>query len=68
MTGVYAVGTMPEARGQGIGTAVTLAICAEARKLGYRLAMLEATEMAVGLYERMGFQQYGRTSLYAWMP
>lgn len=48
-----------EARGQGVGTALLDAICAEARKRGYRhvrLDVIDTNDRARALYVRYGFQ------------
>jgi GNAT superfamily N-acetyltransferase len=42
---VYAVATLPSAQRQGLGGAITLKPLLEARDLGYRHAVLFATEM-----------------------
>lgn len=51
------VGTVPEARGGGHGTAATLAVLAIARRLGYRRATLTASVMGRGVYARIGFRE-----------
>jgi GNAT superfamily N-acetyltransferase len=56
MIGVYAVATLPAARGKGIGGAITLGPLLEARQAGYRYAVLFATEMGIHAYERIGFR------------
>jgi ribosomal protein S18 acetylase RimI-like enzyme len=64
---VYAVGAVSSARGQGIGGAITLKPLLEAREMGYRYAVLFATEMGVHAYERIGFRQCGaRINRYLW--
>jgi ribosomal protein S18 acetylase RimI-like enzyme len=63
---VYNVATIAAARRQGIGTAMTRAACAKARDLGYRIAILEASEMGLGIYRRIGFREYGRAAVYSW--
>ena len=64
---VYAVGTVPSARGQGIGGAITLKPLLEAREMGYRYVVLFATEMGVHAYERIGFRQCeARINRYLW--
>ncbi len=64
---VYAVATVPAARGQGIGAAITLAPLLLAREEGYRHAVLFSTEMGVGVYERIGFRDTGaRINRYLW--
>ena len=64
---VYAVATLPSAQRQGIGGAITLKPLLEAREMGYRYAVLFATEMGVPVYERLGFRETGaRIDRYLW--
>jgi GNAT superfamily N-acetyltransferase len=62
--GIYHVATMPNARGRGIGAALTQAALQEGRLRGYEVAVLEATEMGLPLYQRLGFQCYQPISVY----
>jgi len=55
VAGIHWVGTLPAARGRGIGTAMTWAVVDDARALGYRLAVLHASQMGLGVYRRLGF-------------
>lgn len=66
VAGIYNVTCLPEARGQGIGAAVTLAPLLEARRMGYRVSILQASAMGYNLYRRLGFQDFGKLSLYLW--
>jgi len=66
VTGIYRVATLPDARGQGIGTAITLAALREGRAEGYRVATLHASPMGVNIYRRMGFQEYCTIGRYLW--
>jgi ribosomal protein S18 acetylase RimI-like enzyme len=64
---VYAVATLPAAQKQGIGGAITLKPLLAARGMGYRHAVLFATELGVPVYERLGFRQAGaRIDRYLW--
>lgn len=64
---VFGVATVPEARGRGIGAAITLIAYAEARQLGYRHGVLFGTELGVPVYRRIGFRDVGATiSRYLW--
>jgi ribosomal protein S18 acetylase RimI-like enzyme len=64
---VYAVATVPSARGRGVGGAITLKPLLEAREMGYRYAVLFATEMGVHAYERIGFRlSEARINRYLW--
>jgi ribosomal protein S18 acetylase RimI-like enzyme len=66
VVGIYWVSTVPEARGQGIGAAITLAALRDARNLGYRIGILHATRMGFEVYRRLGFKEYSRLSNYMW--
>lgn len=56
VAGIYNVGVVPSARGQGIGRAVSLAACQFARALGCRWITLNA---ATHIYKRLGFVSLG---------
>jgi ribosomal protein S18 acetylase RimI-like enzyme len=55
--GIYNVATLREARGQGIGTAVTLAALRAGRAMGARVGVLHPSDMAYSVYRRMGFTE-----------
>jgi len=65
VAGIYWVGTLPEARGRGIGTAITLAPLREARAQGYRIGILEAFPLGINVYRRIGFRECGKIDRYA---
>ena len=66
VAGIYNVSCIPEARGRGIGTAITLAPLLEARQKGYRIGILQASSKGYGIYRRLGFQDYGNLSVFLW--
>jgi GNAT superfamily N-acetyltransferase len=66
VAGIYNVTCIPEARGLGIGAAITLAPLLDARAIGYRIAILQASQMGARVYRRLGFQDFGLLSVYLW--
>lgn len=64
VAGIYAVTTIPEARGKGIGTLMTLLPLLEARQLGYGVGVLQASAMGYSIYIRIGFKDVCKYRLY----
>jgi ribosomal protein S18 acetylase RimI-like enzyme len=65
VAGIYNVCTVPEARGRGIGRAVTAAALAHALARGLRLAVLGSSDMGYPVYRRLGFREVSRLRSYA---
>ncbi len=68
IAGIYGVATLPEARRQGIGAALTLYAMRVARSLGYRIAILAPSEIGMNMYRSIGFQEVGNAHYYKWSP
>ena len=60
VAGIYNVSTMTEARGQGIGAALTRIPLLEARERGYHICILQSSEMGFDVYRRLGFKHLGQ--------
>jgi ribosomal protein S18 acetylase RimI-like enzyme len=58
--GIFNVGTRPEARRRGIGTALTALQLHDARERGCATASLQSTPIAEGVYAALGFADLGR--------
>lgn len=58
------IGTVPDARGRGLGTVATRATLDDARGRGHRTASLAASLMGRGLYARLGFVEECRLDRY----
>jgi GNAT superfamily N-acetyltransferase len=68
VAGLYNVATVPEARGQGIGSAMATHALNEAGRLGYRVGVLQATPAGIPLYERLGFACCCAYPQFRWNP
>ena len=68
VAGIYGVATVPEARRKGIGAQVTLYPLLQARAKGYKVGVLQASEMGLGVYRSLGFQECCRITSYIWRP
>jgi ribosomal protein S18 acetylase RimI-like enzyme len=64
VAGIYNVCTVPEARGNGIGTAVTAVALDAAVADGLDLAVLGASDMGFSVYRRLGFREVSRLRSY----
>lgn len=65
--GIYSIATAPEARGRGIGTAMTWKLLGDAEP-GWRVATLQASAMGRPVYERMGFRLVRELDEYVSTP
>ncbi len=68
VAGIYCVGTTKEARGKGIGTAITYAAVKEAQERGYEIVILHASKMGYNVYEKMGFNEVCQINFLIWRP
>jgi GNAT superfamily N-acetyltransferase len=66
--GIYDLTVVSHRQRQGIGTAMTLAGLQEARKLGYRLAVLGPTPESIKMYERLGFVLHRSVQVSYYLP
>jgi GNAT superfamily N-acetyltransferase len=62
--GLYNVGTLPAARGRGVGIAASSMPLIEARSVGARIAVLHATDSGFPVYLRLGFAKLCEIDAY----
>jgi GNAT superfamily N-acetyltransferase len=62
--GVFAVATVPEARGQGLARRLQYLLLARARELGARTSTLQASEMGRGVYAALGYRSFGAMNMW----
>ncbi len=65
IAGIYAVATPQKARGRGYGRVITEYCMHRAQTLGARRIVLQASEMGLPVYERIGFVTVGEYLWYA---
>ena len=56
VAGIYSVATLLESRGKGIGAALTYQPLLDAREMGYRIGVLQSSEMGFNVYKGLGFR------------
>ncbi len=66
LAGVYTVATLAQARGKGLGRALTLAACLYGKERGYRLGTLQSSDMGHPVYLKMGFWDVCEFRDYTW--
>ncbi len=65
--GLYMIATLPEYRNKGFGREITKIALLDAKKLGHRIAVLQATKDAFEMYKKIGFKEYCNFDIY-WNP
>lgn len=65
---VYCVATLPGMRGRGLGKAVTLTALLAAKEAGYEVAVLEASDMGLPVYTKLGFRELCKLRTMTWQP
>jgi GNAT superfamily N-acetyltransferase len=66
VAGLYEVSTHPDYSRRGIGTLMSLYALRWASREGYCVSVLNSSEVAVPVYERMGYEVYGLLQTYLW--
>ena len=66
--GLYNIATLPDARGRGIGRAVTARLMDLGAERGSAEAVLHASEEGRPVYERLGFVEVCTVPQHVWLP
>ena len=66
VAGIYNVTCLPEARRRGIGSALVMKPLLAARNIGVKIGVLQSSSMGYNAYRRLGFQDFGKLSVYLW--
>jgi GNAT superfamily N-acetyltransferase len=61
---VWLVATLPEARGEGLATALMATALADGRERGCTTSTLEATDLGRPVYERLGYRSLGKIQMW----
>ena len=64
VAGLYAILTLPSHRGRGIGRAMTLAALRAAAGVGYRIGVLQSSDLGYGVYTKLGFRELFTYEVY----
>jgi len=68
IAGFYDGGTIPEARRQGIFGSLMRTAMQDARRQGYALGVVHASDMSSGQCRRLGFREYCTIDEFVWEP
>ncbi len=68
LAGIYCVSTLPEERRKGLGAHATAEALHVARRLGYRVGVLQSSDAGHPIYLQLGFGDYAQVPMLIRMP
>jgi GNAT superfamily N-acetyltransferase len=68
LAGIYCVSTLPEERQKGLGAHATAEALRVARRLGYRVGVLQSSGAGHPVYLKLGFGDYAQVPMLIRMP
>lgn len=68
VAGLYNIATRDEARGRGVGRAVTVELMRIGAAQGCAESILHASAMGESVYARLGYRTVGQVAQYLWAP
>jgi ribosomal protein S18 acetylase RimI-like enzyme len=68
LAGIYCVSTLAAERGRGLGAHATAQALREARRLGYRVGVLQSSPDGHSVYRKLGFEDLAEIPMFVRMP
>jgi len=68
VAGIYCVAVCSEYRNRGIGKAITMAPLLQAKKKGYEISVLTASQLGFSVYSKIGFKECCKHETYIYIP
>jgi len=68
LAGIYCVSTRPEERNRGLGAYATAEALRAARRVGYRVGVLQSSSAGYNVYVGLGFGTYAQVPMLVHMP
>ena len=68
LAGIYCVSTRPEERKKGLGAHATAEALRAARRIGYRVGVLQSSSAGFNVYVGLGFGTYAQVPMLVHMP
>lgn len=59
VAGLHAVSTLPKYRNKGFGAKISGCALIDGFEMGYKMAVLHASDMGMRVYQKLGFDKYG---------
>ena len=68
LAGIYCVATLPEERGKGLAAHLTAEALRRAKRLDYRVGILQSSPEGHSIYLRLGFEDLATVPMFVRMP
>ncbi|MGN6132822.1 MAG: GNAT family N-acetyltransferase, partial [Nocardioidaceae bacterium] len=68
VAGLYDIAVLEDARGRGLGRAITAVLMRLGRERGGKVSVLHATPMGQPVYAKLGYKPMCEIPHYVWLP